>query len=79
MRVLREEWAAFVVGRMHRLNVTREELAKRCGYSVPYISTVLNGKKKFESEEAYMKTRNYILKTMEALEKEILREVKDGR
>ena len=79
MRVLREEWAAFVVGRMHRLNVTREELAKRCGYSVPYISTVLNGKKKFESEEAYRKTRNHILRTMEALEREIFKEMEYGR
>ena len=71
-RYLREEWTAFIVGRMHLLGVSRAELARRCGYSVPYISTVLNCKKKFESEAAYRKTRNYILKTMEKIEKEIM-------
>ena len=72
MRKLNEEWAAEIVCKLHRLNVTQIELAKRCGYTAPYLSMVLNGKKKFTSPYAAKATRKKICKAMEELEHEIL-------
>lgn len=42
---MKEEWAANVIGKMHRLGIKQKDLAKRCGYSAPYLCTVLCGKK----------------------------------
>lgn len=73
MRKLNEEWTAEIIGKLHRLNLTQAELAKRCGYTTPYLSTVLNGKKKFTSPYAAKVTQKRICKAMEELEHEILR------
>ena len=75
MRQLNEEWTADIVGKLHRLNATQIELAKKCGYTASYLSLVLNGKKKFESSYAAKVTRKHICRAMEELENEIL----DGR
>lgn len=45
-----EDWTADVVGRMHKYRITNVQLAEACGYTPAYLSTVLNGKKTFESE-----------------------------
>ena len=65
-----EEWTVEVVARMHRLRIKQSELAKACGYTVPYISLVLNGQKAFSSEKAKERTKEHIficLKRLEAL------------
>lgn len=72
MRKLNEEWTADIVCRIHRLNITQIELAKRCGYTASYLSMVLNGKKQFTSPYAAKVTRKRICKAMEELEHEIL-------
>lgn len=71
MRRLNEEWTAEIVGKLHRLNSTQIELAKKCGYTASYLSMVLNGKTKFESEYAASFTRRRICRAMEELEYEI--------
>lgn len=67
---MNEDWAAEVVGRLHRLNVTQKELAKRCDYTPSYLSMLLNGKKTFSSEYAKKVTRNHILRMVKRLEYE---------
>lgn len=71
-RHLNEEWTADVIGRLHRLNVTQAELARRCGYTPQYLCMVLNSKKIFESEYAKKCTQKKICKTLSELEAEIL-------
>lgn len=51
-----EDWTADVVGRMHKYRITNVQLAEACDYTPAYLSTVLNGKKTFESEETKAKT-----------------------
>lgn len=63
-----EEWTADVVGRMHRARIKNSTLAEECGYTAAYLSTVLNGGKQFESEEAKQKTKDRIFAALEALE-----------
>lgn len=41
----REVWMGEVVGRLHMCNATSKDLAKECGYTAPYISMLLTGKK----------------------------------
>lgn len=65
-----ENWTANVVGRLHLHKITQVQLAKRCGYSAPYLSTVLNGKKEFKSETSKIKTKMKIMSALEALEDE---------
>ena len=60
MRKVKDEWTGVVVGMMHQHGISKVELAKKCGYSAPYISTVLNCKKRFESDISYERTRNRI-------------------
>lgn len=66
-----EDWTAEVVGRMHKLRITNVQLAKECGYSAAYLSTVLNGRKEFESEESKSKTKNTIFTALSQLESEL--------
>lgn len=67
---MKEEWAANVIGKMHRLGIKQKDLAKRCGYSAPYLCTVLCGKKKFKSEYAKKHTARHIEKTLDEMEAE---------
>lgn len=76
-RKLNEEWTAEVVGRMHRYRITRAELASKCHYSQTYLSLVLNGIKEFSSEKAKEKTKAKILKNLELIEDDILREIEE--
>lgn len=66
--ILNEEWTAEIVGLMHKYRITGVQLAEECenpaaerydktGYSPAYLSQVLNGRKKFESEEAKENTK----------------------
>lgn len=71
-RKLKEEWTANVIGRLHRLNATQAELARRCGYTPQYLCMVLNCKKIFESEYAKKCTQKKILKALCTMEEEIL-------
>lgn len=74
MRRLNEEWTGEVVGKLHSLNSTQIELALYCGYTPEYLSSVLNGKKHFESEYAKRCTKRRIFAALEELEREILSE-----
>lgn len=72
--ILNEDWTADVVGRMHKYRIKNTELAERCkkkygkpGYHPTYLSTVLNGNKHFESEEAARETKEIILSALEEL------------
>lgn len=77
-RELNEEWTAYVVGRLHYLKISRAEFADRCGYTVPYVSTVLNCKKQFLSEESKEKTKRHIMDVLNDMEHEILTEERYG-
>ena len=38
-----EQWTGTVVGKMHVNRITYDELAKRLGFTKPYVSMILNG------------------------------------
>lgn len=57
-----EDWTAEVVARMHVGRITGQMLAKECGYSAAYVSTVLNSKRGTE------KTRQNIMDALTRLE-----------
>ena len=57
-----ENWTAEVVGRMHVARITGQALARECGYSAAYVSTVLNGKRGTEE------TKKTILAALARLE-----------
>ena len=69
--ILNEDWTADVVGRMHRCRITNEQLARECGYSATYLSTVLNGKKEL-SDKGKESTKDTIIKALERIESRIL-------
>lgn len=60
-----DNWIADVVGRMHVAGITGQQLAKECGYSSAYLSTVLHGSKGNEQ------TQKRICEALERLEKKI--------
>ena len=62
-----EEWAAKVVGRLYRCGKSSKELAQRCGYTAPYISMLLNGKKR-ASDDVKLK----IFHMLDEMEREVL-------
>lgn len=70
---LNEEWTAYVVGRMHLYRISRKELADKCNYTTPYLSTVLNCNKEFESETSKEKTKIHIMESLDEMTSEILR------
>ena len=76
--VLNEGWTADVAFRTHKYRITNKELAERCGYDKTYLSTVLNGNKRFESAESAELTKRRILTALAQLEAERLREVESG-
>ena len=65
---LNETWTVNVVARMHRYRIRQRELAKACGYTVPYVSMVLNDQKKFSCDAAKEKTKQHILTCLKRLE-----------
>lgn len=70
--VLNEDWTADVVRQMHKYRITNIQLAAACdtpreGYSAAYLSTVLNGRKVFENEEAKQRTKETILAALTKL------------
>ena len=74
MHKLNEPWTANVVGRLHRYGIKMEELAKKCNYSPQYLSMILNGKKKFASEEGKYKAKRIIFASLQAIEMEVIHE-----
>ena len=70
--LLNEDWTADVVGRMHRCRISNVQLAEECNYSAAYLSTVLNGNKVFENDEAKEKTKDRIMDGLARLESKIL-------
>lgn len=40
-----EKWTGRLVGKMHNERITYEELAKELGFTKPYVSMILNGKR----------------------------------
>lgn len=68
---LNEEWTADVVGRMHRYNIRNTQLARESGYSVTYLSTVLNGHKAL-STKGKAETKERIMNALERLESRVL-------
>lgn len=49
-----EKWTGRLVGKMHNERVTFDELAKEMGVTKPYISMLLNGKRKPEGVQKRM-------------------------
>ena len=43
-----DQWAAEVIAKLRILGISQKEFAKKCGYSEPYMSQVLRGRKKTE-------------------------------
>jgi len=72
MREFREQWTADVVGKLHYLNATQAELAYLMGVTPAYLSSILNGKKKFETEYAKRATQKRVERAVRLLEYEIL-------
>ena len=70
--LLNEDWTADIVGRMHRCRISNVQLAEECNYSAAYLSTVLNGNKVFENDEAKEKTKDRIMEGLARLESKIL-------
>ena len=62
-----EEWAAELVGRMYRCGITSKDLAKRTGFTPPYISMLLNGKKHATEE-----TRLKLFDAVSEMEREVM-------
>ena len=73
-RKLNEEWTGVAVGKMHQWGISEKELAGRCGYTAQYISMLLNGKKKFATDQGKVKTINHVMGTLD----EIIKEVRYG-
>lgn len=69
--ILNEDWTADVIGRMHRCKISNSQLAKECGYTPAYLSTVLNGNKDL-SEKGKEETKDRIFKALEKIESTIL-------
>ena len=76
MHKLNEPWTANVVGRMHQYGISQSELARKCGYAPQYVSQILNGKKRFSSNESKMKVMKVIFEGLSILEREIEHECK---
>ena len=41
-----EKWTGRLVGRMHNERITVEDLSKELGFTKPYVSMILNSKRK---------------------------------
>lgn len=74
MRQFNEQWTADVVGKLHYLNVTQAELAYFMGVTPAYLSSVLHGKKKFETEYAKRATQRRVERAVKLLEYELTNE-----
>lgn len=68
---MKEQWTGNVVGRMHVYDIKADKLARRCGWTPQYLSMVLNGKKKFATEEAKEHVKRIIFDGLSSIEKEV--------
>lgn len=41
-----ESWTGRLIGKMHNNDITMEQLAQKMGYGKPYISLILNSKRR---------------------------------
>ena len=69
-----EEWTVYVIANLHKYRIPRSELADVCGYTPAYLSTVLNGHKKFLSSASKERTKNHILEELRKMIAEIEKE-----
>ena len=67
MERLNEEWTCKVVSEMHRYRISAKELAYECGFSVPYLSNVLNGVKEYKNENMKEKAKARIFDALKRL------------
>jgi len=67
MEKLNEEWTCTVMYEMHRYRIQAKELADVCGYSVPYLSQVLNGVKEYKNDRMKEKMKRRIFDGLEKL------------
>lgn len=74
MRKFNEQWTADVVGKLHYLNATQAELAYIMGVTPAYLSSILHGKKKFETEYAKRATQRRVERAVKLLEYELTHE-----
>lgn len=74
MRQMNEQWTADIVGRLHRINVTQSEFAYFCGITPQYLSSILNGKKKFASDYAKQMARKRLQRSLYLLEQDYAQE-----
>lgn len=58
------EWASKLVGKMYLYGITSKMLAEKVGYTAPYISMLLNGKKPITEE-----TKSKLFNAVAELEK----------
>ena len=75
MKRLNEQWTADIVGTLHYLNSTHTEFAYYMGITPQYLSSILNGKKIFESDYA----KNACRKRIETALKSYKEEIESGR
>ena len=73
--ILNASWTAYVVGEMHRFRISGAELAKECGYTPAYLSTVLNGNKDFKLPNSADLVKKKILTCLEDMKAERMKEV----
>ena len=66
-RKLREQWVAELVAKMYRCGITSKDLAKQTGFTSPYISMLLNGKKHATEE-----TRLKLFNAVSEMEREVM-------
>ena len=67
MEKMNEEWTCKVVYEMHKHRIQAKELADACGYSVPYLSQVLNGVKEYKNDRMKEKMMRRIFDGLEKL------------
>ena len=67
MEKTNEEWTCNVVYEMHKYRIRMQELAEICGYSVPYLSQVLNGVKEYKNDRMKEKMMRRIFDGLEKL------------
>lgn len=68
---MNDDWTAFVVSKLHTLDISQKELAKRCGYTPSYLSCVLRNRKTFSSDYSLGRTKRNILRALWELEHEV--------
>lgn len=67
MESFNEDWTVDVAAKLHKYRITQARLAEAAGYSVNYVSQIMNGKKARRSDKSFAATRDRICKALDAL------------